>query len=311
MAKHPRRSATSAPSPGSWSDYWRTGFHWQSQQDRINTYPQYLTEIDGQRIHFLHLTSPRSDATPLLLIHGWPGSFIEFLELIVPLTAPELEREPAFHLVIPSLPGFGFSSPLAGPGWTSARIAQAFARLMAGLGYQRYGAQGGDYGAFVAPDLGRRRRARDRRACQCCHLRLHPAGAVFDAEKAGLTDLERARVDRLGHFLSELNGYFQVQATRPQTLAYGLADSPAGQLAWIVEKFAEWTDAAHPLPEQAVDRDAMLADVSLYWFTRTAGWRRTSTTRACMRRRGPPPPTCRRVSPSSPRTWQSGVMPRA
>ncbi len=143
---------------------------------------------------------------------------------------------------------------------------------MAGLGYSRYGAQGGDYGAFVAPDLGRV----DPEHVVGAHVNAATFGFIpfdplSDADRAGLTEVERARVDRLGTFLTELNGYFQVQATRPQTLAYGLTDSPAGQLAWIVEKFAEWTDAAHPLPEQAVDRDAMLTDVSLYWFTRTAG----------------------------------------
>jgi pimeloyl-ACP methyl ester carboxylesterase len=254
------------------ADYWQADFDWHAQQDRINAYPQFLTDIDGQQLHFLHVRSARADATPLLLVHGWPGSFIEFLDLIGPLSSPASDQEPAFHLVIPSLPGFGFSSPLSGEGWTSTRIARAFARLMASLGYARYGAQGGDYGAFVAPDLGRV----DPEHVIGVHVNAAtfgfiPFGPVSDEDRASLTDVERARVDRLGHFLTELNGYFQIQATRPQTLAYGLTDSPAGQLAWIVEKFAEWTDVAHPLPEQAVDRDAMLADVSLYWFTRTAG----------------------------------------
>jgi pimeloyl-ACP methyl ester carboxylesterase len=254
------------------ADYWRTDFDWHAQQDRINAYPQFLTEIDGQRLHFLHVRSPRADATPLLLVHGWPGSFVEFLDLIGPLTSPASDPAPAFHVVIPSLPGFDFSSPLSGPGWTSTRIAQAFARLMAGLGYERYGAQGGDYGAFVAPDLGRV----DPEHVIGVHVNAAtfgfiPLGPVSDDDRASLTELERARVDRLGYYLSEQNGYFQEQSTRPQTLAYGLTDSPAGQLAWIVEKFAEWTDTAHPLPEQAVDRDALLTDVSLYWFTRTAG----------------------------------------
>jgi len=193
--------------------------------------------------------------------------------VIGPLTDPRAhggDPADAFDLVIPSLPGFGFSGPLSGPGWDSRRIASAFAELMHRLGYHRYGAQGGDFGAFVAPDLGRV----DPQHVVGVHVNAAtmgfiPFGELGEDELADLTDAERARVARMRAFLGEGNGYFQIQATRPQTLAHALVDSPAGQLAWIVEKFKEWTHG--DLPEQSVDRDQMLTNVMLYWLTGTAG----------------------------------------
>ena len=255
--------------------YWRDGFDWRAQEARLNSYPQYTTRIDGQRIHFLHVKSLEPDATPLLLIHGWPGSVVEFLNVIGPLSDPRghgLDPALAFDLVIPSLPGFGFSGPVTGPGWGSRRIATAFATLMRRLGYERYGAQGGDFGAFVAPDLGRV----DPEHVIGIHVNAAtvgfiPFGDIPEEELATFTPAEQQRVQLMRRFLAEGNGYFQIQATRPQTLSYGLADSPAGQLAWIVEKFKEWTSSAHELPEDAIARDDILADVSLYWFTETAG----------------------------------------
>ena len=255
--------------------YWRDDFDWRAQEARLNAYPQYTTRIDGQRIHFLHVKSPEPDATPLLLIHGWPGSVVEFLNLIGPLSDPRShggDPTQAFDLVIPSLPGFGFSAPLTEPGWGSRRIAAAFATLMHRLGYERYGAQGGDYGAFVAPDLGRV----DPEHLIGIHVNAAtmgfiPFGDIPEEELATFTPAEQRRAQLLGQFMAEGNGYFQIQATRPQTLSYGLTDSPAGQLAWIVEKFKEWTNSAHELPEDAIPRDEILADVSLYWFTQTAG----------------------------------------
>src|ERR1039457_784734 len=225
--------------------YWRDEFDWRAQEARLNSYPQYTTRIDGQQIHFLHVTSPEPGATPLLLIHGWPGSAVEFLNMIGQLTEP---------------------------GWGSRRIAAAYAELMRRLGYERYGAQGGDYGAFIAPDLGRV----DPGHVTGVHVNAAtmgfiPFGEIAAEELASLTPVEQQRVQRMQHFLAEGNGYFQIQSTRPQTLSYGLTDSPAGQLAWIVEKFKEWTNSAHELPEDAIPRDAILTDVSLYWFTRTAG----------------------------------------
>jgi pimeloyl-ACP methyl ester carboxylesterase len=255
--------------------YWGTEFDWRAQEARINQFPQFVTEIDGQRIHFLHVRSPEADATPLLLIHGWPGSFVEFLDVIGPLTDPRAHGAPdapAFHVVVPSLPGFGFSGPTSDEGWGSRRMASALAELMARLGYERYGAQGGDFGAFVAPDLGRV----DPDHVVGVHVNAAtmgfiPFGELSDDERASLTDREQARVAKLQQFLGDEYGYFQVQATRPQTVAYALHDSPVGQLAWIVEKFKSWTSAAHELPEEAIDRDHILTDVSVYWFTGTAG----------------------------------------
>jgi epoxide hydrolase len=178
----------------------------------------------------------------------------------------------AFHVVVPSLPGFGFSAPLAGEGWGSRRMAEALAELMARLGYERYGAQGGDYGAFVAPDLGRV----DAEHVIGIHVNAAtmgfiPFGDVSEEDKASLSEVERARLVRLTNFLGDGNGYFTVQATRPQTISFALTDSPVGQLAWIVEKFKEWTGSNHELPEDAVGLDSILTDVSLYWFTKTAG----------------------------------------
>jgi pimeloyl-ACP methyl ester carboxylesterase len=254
--------------------YWADGYDWRAQEKRLGEFPQFVTEIDGQAIHFLHVRSPEPDATPLVLSHGWPGSVVEFLDVIGPLTDPRAhggDPADAFHVVIPSIPGFGFSGAVADAGWDSNRIAGAFAELMRRLGYSRYGAQGGDYGAFIAPDLGRV----DPSHVIGVHVNAAtfgfiPYGEVSEEELAGMSDVEKQRVARLNNYMSEMNGYFQVQATRPQTLSYGLADSPVGQLAWIVEKFKEWTDG-DGLPEDAVDRDHMLTNVMLYWLTNTAG----------------------------------------
>jgi pimeloyl-ACP methyl ester carboxylesterase len=257
------------------AEYWRDGFDWRAQEARLNSYPQYTTRIDGQKIHFLHVKSPEPDATPLLLLHGWPGSVVEFTRVIGPLSDPRSHSDgsaPAFDLVIPSLPGFGFSGPVTEPGWGSRRIAGALAELMARLGYERYGAQGGDFGAFVAPDLGRV----DPGHVIGVHVNAAtmgfiPFGDIPEQDLATFSPAEKERAQRLQGFLAEGNGYFQIQATRPQTLSYGLTDSPAGQLAWIVEKFKEWTNTGHALPEDAIPRDEILADVSVYWFTGTAG----------------------------------------
>jgi len=257
------------------AEYWRHGFDWRAAEARLNSYRQYTTEIDSQKIHFLHVRSPEPNATPLLLIHGWPGSIVEFLHVIGPLSDPRRHGDPgapAFDLVIPSLPGFGFSGPATEPGWNSRRIAAAFAELMHRLGYERYGAQGGDFGAFVAPDLGRV----DAEHLVGVHVNAAtmgfvPFGDIPEAELATFTPTEKERLQRMQNYLTEGNGYFQIQSTRPQTLSYGLTDSPAGQLAWIVEKFKEWTNSGHALPEDAISRDEILTDVSVYWFTGTAG----------------------------------------
>jgi pimeloyl-ACP methyl ester carboxylesterase len=257
------------------ADYWASDFDWRVQEKRINAFPQFTTNVAGQLVHFLHVRSAVEGATPLLLLHGWPGSFLEFLGVIDSLVDPVGHggtEADAFHVVVPSLPGFGFSAPLAGEGWGSRRMAGALAELMARLGYERYGAQGGDYGAFVAPDLGRV----DAEHVIGIHVNAAtmgfiPFGDVSEEDKASLSEVERARLVRLTNFLGDGNGYFTVQATRPQTISFALTDSPVGQLAWIVEKFKEWTGSNHELPEDAVGLDSILTDVSLYWFTKTAG----------------------------------------
>ncbi|HEU5438434.1 MAG TPA: epoxide hydrolase [Ktedonobacterales bacterium] len=257
------------------ADYWRTRYDWRTWEAKLNAFPQFTTTIEGQNIHFLHVRSPEADALPLILTHGWPGSVVEFLDVIGPLTNPRAhggDPADAFHVVIPSLPGYGFSGPTHDVGWATERTAKAWAELMRRLGYERYGAQGGDWGAFVAPELGRA--APDHVVgvhVNAATMGFIPFGPVEPEELATFTDAEKLRLERLNRFLSEGNGYFQIQATRPQTLAYALTDSPVGQLAWIVEKFKEWTNPSAELPESAIDRDRILTDVMLYWLTRTAG----------------------------------------
>ena len=254
--------------------YWAEEFDWHDAQHHLNRYPQFLTAIDGQTFHFLHVRSPEPDATPLMLLHGWPGSFIEFLDVIGPLADPArngLDPMQAFHLVIPSLAGFGFSAPLSSPGWTSARNASALIKLMDALGYRRFGVQGGDYGAFVGPDMGRA--APDRVIgvhVNSATFGFIPLGPVSDGDQQTMTPVEQQRLQRLQDFNTEMSGYFQQQSTLPQTVGYGLADSPAGQLAWIVEKFKEWTNAGRELPQHAVAIDRILTNVSLYWLPETA-----------------------------------------
>jgi pimeloyl-ACP methyl ester carboxylesterase len=252
-------------------EFWRTGYDWRAHEARLNAYPQFTTDIDGQSIHFQHVESPEPNATPLMLIHGWPGSFLEFIELIGPLTDPVAhggDPADAFHLVVPSVPGFGFSTPLSEAGWTHGRIAKAFTELMTRLGYDRYGVQGGDVGAFEAPLMGQL----DPEHIVGVHVNALVTFPSSDpAEMEGLTEAEQERLARFRNFEQDMSGYMAIQGTRPQTVAYGLDDSPAGQLAWIVEKFKEWTDPAAALPEDAVNRDHLLTNASIYWFTNTAG----------------------------------------
>lgn len=255
------------------ADYWQTQYDWRQHEARLNQYPQFTTEIDGQNIHFLHIRSPEPHALPLILTHGWPGSIVEFLQVIGPLSDPRRhggDPADAFHLVIPSLPGFGFSGPTHEPGWTTARVAKAWAELMHRLGYERYGAQGGDTGALVSPELGHV----DPAHLVGIHLNAAtygfiPLGPVSEEELNTMADVEKARVDRLNHYTAEGTGYFQIQATRPQTLGYSLNDSPVGQLAWMVDLFKEWSMPLEALPEAAIDRDDMLTNVMLYWLTGT------------------------------------------
>ncbi|KZB80017.1 epoxide hydrolase family protein [Amycolatopsis regifaucium] len=241
------------------AEYWADGFDWRAQEAELNEIPQFTTEIDGQTIHFLHVRSARPDALPLILTHGWPSSPFEFRKVIDLLTDE-------FHLVIPSLPGYGFSTPVRGPGWGNLfRVAQAWTTLMDRLGYERFGVHGTDAGAGVAGILSMIAAHRT----VGVHLTGTSAGMPFGpaVDLAGLSGKDRERGERFNRFQSDGLGYLHLQATRPQTLAYSLNDSPTGQLAWIVEKFAEWTDPAKALPDDAVDRDHLLAAVSLFWFT--------------------------------------------
>jgi pimeloyl-ACP methyl ester carboxylesterase len=254
--------------------YWRERYDWRTQEAALNAHPQFTTHIDGAQVHFLHVTSPVEDAMPLLSLHGWPGSVVEFLDVIGPLTDPAAHGgrpEDAVHVVIPSLPGFGLSGAVADGGWTERRIAAAMVELMDRLGYARFGVQGGDLGAGIGPHIGRI--APDRVVgihVNAATVGFMPFPPVPDDELAELTDLERDRVARIERFMADGFGYAQIMGTRPATLAHGLADSPVGQLAWIIDKFKEWTHPSRDLPETAIDRDRMLTNVMLYWLTNTA-----------------------------------------
>ncbi|MPZ94096.1 MAG: alpha/beta fold hydrolase [Propionibacteriales bacterium] len=253
------------------AEAWQHTFDWRAHEAALNAYPQFVTTIEGADVHFLHVTSPEAGATPLLLVHGWPGSVLEFLDVIGPLTDPRAhggDPAVAFHLVIPSLPGHGFSSPVHETGWTDGRAAAALTELMARLGYEKYGVQGGDIGAFIAPQIARL--SPDKVVgVHVNALTTFPTGDPEDM--AALTESEQQRLAAFKKFQDDQMGYMNQQGTRPLTVTYGLTDSPVGQLAWIIEKFKEWTDPANELPEDAVDRDRLLANVSVYWFTGTAG----------------------------------------
>jgi len=261
---------------------WRDGFDWRAAEARINAFDQFVTEVDGQRIHFVHHRSPEPDALPLLISHGWPGSIVEFLDVIGPLTDPRAhggDPADAFHVVAPSLPGYAFSGPTHAPGWNPRRIAEAYVELMAALGYDRYGTQGGDWGSIVAANVA------DLDPAHVAGLHLNfltvpkPEGASF----ADLTPEEQAALSRVGDWRRTGAGYQEIQGTKPQTLGYGLEDSPAGLAAWIAEKFGAWSDGG-PDPEASFTRDQLLTNITVYWVTETA----TSSTRLYyeMRRAG-------------------------
>ncbi|MCX4163641.1 MULTISPECIES: epoxide hydrolase family protein [Paraburkholderia] len=248
-------------------EYWRTSYDWRSVEKTLNSFAQFRTLIDGLGIHFLHVRSPHPDALPIVLTHGWPGSVIEFLKVIRPLTDPTSHggsAKDAFHVVVPSLPGFGFSDKPTTSGWNIPRIAQAWAQLMKKLGYARWVAQGGDFGAGVTTALGHLRP----QGLAAIHLNWQ---FVFPEKipDSGLTPDEARAVAQANAFLSKGYGYFLEQSTRPQTVGYGLADSPAGQAAWIYEKFQAWTDSNGD-PETVLSRSQILDDISLYWLTDTS-----------------------------------------
>jgi epoxide hydrolase len=248
-------------------EYWRTQYDWRRAEKKINGFAQYRTEIDGLGIHFIHARSQHEDALPVILTHGWPGSIIEFLDVIDPLTNPTAyggKPGDAFHVILPSLPGFGFSDQPADAGWDVLRIAKAWIVLMQRLGCKRWVAQGGDWGAAVTTALGKLKPP----GLAGIHLNFQ---FVFPEKMPteGLSAEEQRAVTALTEFLNDGNGYFKEQATRPQTIGYALADSPSGQAAWIYEKFQAWTDCNGD-PENVLTKEQMLDNISLYWLTGTA-----------------------------------------
>lgn len=246
-------------------EYWRTGYDWRRCEAVLNGHGQYLTRIDGVDVHFLHVRSKHPQALPMVLSHGWPGSVIEFLKCIGPLvdpTAHGADASDAFHLVIPSLPGYGFSGKPRETGWTVGRIARAWHALMTRLGYERYVAQGGDWGAAITTAMGVHRPE----GLAAIHLNLP---LVLPREPgADLSPSEAGMLERLAFYSRWDSGYATQQSSRPQTLGYGLADSPAGQAAWIYEKFQAWTDNSS-VPESTLTQDEILDNIMLYWLPNT------------------------------------------
>jgi pimeloyl-ACP methyl ester carboxylesterase len=237
-------------------DQWRAKFDWRAQEERFNRWPHFLTDIDGQQIHFIHARSDDPSALPLIITHGWPGSVAEFLDVIEPLRQ-------TFHVVVPSLPGYGWSGPTTEPGWDVQRVAEAWKTLMARLGYDRYGAQGGDWGAMVSARLA----VTDPEHMVGLHSNMLLA---FPADASGieLSESEVADLASAGEFMTRGTAYQEIQGKNPQTLGYGLTDSPAGLAGWIVEKFRAWTDNEGS-PDDAVTRDQLLTNLTVYWVTKT------------------------------------------
>jgi pimeloyl-ACP methyl ester carboxylesterase len=246
--------------------YWADEYDWRTTEARLNALAQFRTTIDGLAIHFLHVRSPHADALPLVITHGWPGSIVEFLKIIGPLTDPTAhggDASDAFNVVCPSLPGYGFSDKPARPGWGVERIAHAWTVLMARLGYQRYGAQGSDWGTSVSASVGQR----DPRHVVGIHL-TPPLAPPDPATLDDLTERERTALASLERAAQWDSGYSLEHATRPQTVGYGLVDSPAALCAWIIEKFWAWTDNAGRL-ENVLTRNELLDNLMLYWLPRT------------------------------------------
>ncbi|MFJ9469729.1 epoxide hydrolase family protein [Streptomyces caniferus] len=242
--------------------YWAERYDWRATEARLNALPQFRTEIDGLGIHFLHVRSPHPEAVPLLITHGWPGSVVEFLDIIGPLTDPE-DPADAFHVVCPSLPGYGFSDKPSEAGWTAERTAAAWQELMTRLGYARYAAHGVDWGSFISAVIGET----DRGSLLGLHLTMPFARPP--QEQAELSERDLADLAAMKRFQQEEGGYSVLQTTRPQTLGYGLTDSPAGQLAWMAEKYWAWSDHDGD-PEKVISRDRLLDAVSVSWFTASA-----------------------------------------
>ena len=265
--------------PGDWSQgiplayvqdvcrYWANDYDWRKREALLNRFPQFKTTIDGVEIHFVHVRSPHANALPLVMTHGWPGSIVEFHKVIEPLTDPTKHggnAADAFHLVCPSLPGYAFSGKPTTPGWNVEKIGRAWSQLMPRLGYPKYVAQGGDWGAIVTTAIG----LNDTKNCLGIHLNM-PIVTPDPATMNDLTEREKSALAGMQHYADWDSGYSKQQSTRPQTLGYGLADSPSGQAAWIIEKFWSWMDC-NGHPENVLTRDELLDNVMLYWLTNSA-----------------------------------------
>lgn len=247
--------------------YWAEEYDWRATESRLNALDQFRTNLDGLGIHFIHIRSPHENALPLVMTHGWPGSIVEFLKVIGPLTEPTEhggDAADAFHLVCPTLPGYGFSDKPREPGWKVERVARAWSQLMQRLGYDRYVAQGGDWGAAVTTAIGLQE------IDHCLGIHLNMPIVVPDRDTMdNLSDMEKDALTGRKHYQDWDSGYSKQQSTRPQTVGYGLVDSPSGQAAWILEKFWAWTDCdGHP--ENVLTRDELLDNIMMYWLTGTA-----------------------------------------
>ncbi len=294
-----RLAATRWPDPGTaddWSqgvplksiralcDYWLHDYDWRRCEAMLNRWPQFITEIDGIDIHFLHIRSPEADALPMMMTHGWPGSILEFAHVIDPLSDPVAhggQAADAFHLIVPSCPGFGFSGKPTVPGWSSARMAKAWAVLMERLGYDHYVSHGGDLGAGVAAFMGMQAPA----GLAAIHIDLGFCGPTPE-QLADPTEEERGFLEGRARADRYLRGYSEIQGTRPQTLGYGLADSPVAQAAWIFEKFHDWTTDREGDPVDVFPIDHLLDNITLYWLTSSGN----SSARIYWEQRNFPPP---------------------
>lgn len=302
--------------------YWRDKFDWRAQESRLNALPQFITAIDGIDIHFIHVRSRHERATPLLLVHGWPGSVVEFQKIIGPLTDPEAhggKAEDAFHVVAPSLPGFGFSGKPHESGWSSQRMAESLAKLMARLDYRQYGAQGGDWGAGIVRWL-----AANDSACLGAHSNFPPYNRPETDSLRGVTQAEVDRGQQRNTELADQKAYGAIQGTRPLTLGYGLNDSPTGLAAWIVDKFWAWSDHGGKL-ENSFTKDELLTNITVYWVTESMpssariyfesqhNQPRPSSMSAFVTRQGKPAPMGFALFPKEinvpPRAWVERTIP--
>jgi len=248
-------------------EYWRAKYDWRRHEKLLNQFPQFTTEIDGVQIHIIHVRSPHTNALPLVMVHGWPGSVYEFHKIINRLTEPEKyggKAEDAFHVICPSLPGFGFSGKPKEAGWSSTRMAEAIAKLMARLGYTRYGAQGGDWGGGITRWLA----VTDGAHCIGGHSNFPSGNQPSTEPMRGVTEQEIARSQQRSKELNDQRAYGQIQGSRPQTLGYGLNDSPAGLAAWVVDKFWAWSDHGGKL-ENSFSKDELLTNIMIYWVTQS------------------------------------------